>query len=198
MLADSGAAALRVRHLDFIQRRKQRQSSPDELLTMTRRVPEPADRALAPELLAAGKISYIEMARLHKLVSRASEAIKMVKGAHSLDGVEGPAVETGDLVLLHAPLRSLAHLESRAASADRRTGTGAVLGPGWHARRWRKLREEGALEEEWTANSYDDDGYLDVYGARHETVFDPTLRDAVAPFVNRPVPSLWGRLAGDA
>ncbi len=183
VLADSGASALRVRHLDFIQRREQRESSPDELLTMTRRVPEPVDRALAPDLLAAGKVSYIEMARLHKLVSRASEAMKMVKGAHSLDGVEGPVVETGDLVLLHTPLRSLAHLEERAASADRRSGTGASLGPGWHARRWQKLREEGVLEEEWAANSYGEDGRLDVYGAAHETVFDPTLRNAVAPFL---------------
>lgn len=195
VLAASGASALGVRHLDFIQRRGQRESSPDELLTMTRRAPEPVDRALAPDLLAAGGVSYVEMARLHKLVSRASEAMKMVKGAHSLRGVDGPVAETDELVLLHAPLRSLAHLESRAASADRRTGTGASLGPGWHARRWQKLEREGALEAEWAANSYDEDGSLDVYGVPHGTVFDPTLRDAVAPFLERPTPSLWERLA---
>ncbi len=193
VLAGSDASALKVRHLDFIQRRGQRESSPDELLTMTRRVPEPVDRALAPDLLAAGKVSYVEMARLHKLVSRASDVIKMVKGAHALDGVHGPVEETDELVLLHAPLRSLAHLESRAASADRRTGTGKSLGPGWHARRWQKLRDEGALEEEWAANSYGEDGSLDVYGVPHETVLDPTLRDAVAPFLERPTPSRWRR-----
>ncbi len=196
VLANSGASALKVRHLDFVQRREQTKSDPDELLTMTRRVPEPVDRALAPDLLAAGKVSYIQMARLPKVVSRASEAMKMVKGAHSLAGVEGPVLETDDLVLLHAPLRSLAHLEARAASADRRTGTGKSLGPGWHARRWQKLREEGVLEEEWAANSYDPEGRLDVYGAPRETVFDPTLRDAVAPFLEEPAPSLWGRLTG--
>lgn len=195
VLEASGASALGVRHLDFIQRRGQREAAFDELLTMTRRVPEPVDRALAPDLLAAGKVSYIEMARLNKLVSRASGAVKMVKGAHSLDGVEGPAAETDELILLHAPLRSLAHLESRAASADRRTGTGKSLGPGWHARRWQKLRDEGALEEEWAANSYGEDGSLDVYGTPRETVFDPTLRDAVAPFIQRTSPSLWERLA---
>ena len=196
VLESSGASALKVRHLDFIQRREQRESAPDGLLTMTRRVPEPVDRALAPDLLDAGEVSYIQMARLHKVVSRASEAMKLVKGAHSLDGVEGPVLETEDLVLLHAPLRSLAHLEARAASADRRTGTGKSLGPGWHARRWQRLREEGALEEEWAANSYDEEGRLDVYGAPQETIFDPALRDAVAPFLGRPAPSLWGRITG--
>lgn len=193
VLGNSGASALQVRHLDFIQRREQRESAGDELLTMTRRVPEPVDRALAPDLLVAGEVSYIQMARLHKVVSRASEAMKLVKGAHSLDGVDGPVLETEDLVLLHAPLRSLAHLEARAASADRRTGTGKSLGPGWHARRWQKLREEGALEKEWAANSYDEDGRLDVYGVPQETVFDPALRDAVAPFLDQPEPSLWRR-----
>jgi hypothetical protein len=112
--------------------------------------------------------------------------VKMVKGAHSLDGVEGPVRETDELILLHAPLRSLAHLESRAASANRRFGTGAALGPGWHARRWQGLMKEGVLEREWAANSYANDGCLDVYGASHETVFDPTLRDAVAPILGRP------------
>lgn len=196
VLASSDASALAVRHVDFIQRRGQRESSFDELLTMTRRVPEPLDRSLAPDLLAAGKTSYVQMARLHKLVSRASEAIKMVKGAHALDGVEGPVEETDALLLLHAPLRSLAHLESRADAADRRTGTGKSLGPGWHARRWKKLKEEGAIEREWAANSYDEEGRLDVYGVPHETLVDPTLRDAVAPFIGRPEPSLWKRLVG--
>jgi glycosyltransferase involved in cell wall biosynthesis len=197
VLAESGAAALRVRHVDFIQRREQRESSPDELLYMIRRVSEPVDRALAPELLAAGKVSYIEMARLQKLISLASEAVKMVKGAHSLHGVEGPVRETDKLILLHAPLRSLAHLESRAASADRRFGTGASLGPGWHARRWQRLMEEGVLEREWAANSYADDGCLDVYGDPHETVFDPTLRNAVAPFLERsPTRPSWKKFVG--
>jgi hypothetical protein len=181
VLEDSKAAALRVRHVDFIQRREQRKSSPNALLYMTRRVLEPVDRTLAPELLALHNISYIEMARLPKIISRASEAIRMVKGAHSIGGVEGPIEETDSMLILHAPLRSLAHLNSRASSADRRFGTGAVLGPGWHARRWQKLKKESGLEAEWAANSYAD-GYLDVYGVPHETIFDPTLRDAVAPF----------------
>jgi hypothetical protein len=50
------------------------------------------------------------------------------------------------------------------------------------------------LEKEWAANSYADDGRLDVYGASHETIFDATLRDAVAPFLEQR-PSLWRRLA---
>lgn len=194
VLEESGAAALRVRHVDFIQRREQRESSPDELLYMTRRVPEPVDRARARDLLHSGQVSYIEMARLPKIISRASEAIKMVKGAHSIGGIEDPIEETDRMLILHVPLRSLAHLESRASSADRRFGTDAALGPGWHARRWQRLEKEFGLEAEWAANSYDADDCLDVYGVPHRTVFDPTLRDAVTPFLRQPSP--WRRLTG--
>lgn len=193
ILEETKATALRVRHIDFIQRREQLYSSPQALLHMTRRVSQPVDRARVPELLASQKLSYVETARLPKLISRSSEAIKIVKGAHTLRGIEGPIEDTDRILLLHAPLRSLAHLELRASSADRRFGTGAALGPGWHARRWQKLKRESGLEREWAANSYAD-GCLDVYGVPHETIFDPTLRDAVAPILEQP-PPLWGRFA---
>jgi hypothetical protein len=48
--------------------------------------------------------------------------------------------------------------------------------------RWMRLRDEGQLKQEWAANSYAGD-YLDVYGVRRKTIFDPTLRDAVVPFL---------------
>jgi hypothetical protein len=59
----------------------------------------------------------------------------------------------------------------------------------WHIRRWRRLAEEGALEEEWRANSYADES-LDVYGKPHPVVFDPRLRDAVAPWIGGAMPKL--------
>jgi hypothetical protein len=48
-----------------------------------------------------------------------------------------------------------------------------------------KFEGESDLEREWEANSYLSD-HLDVYGQRHPVVFDPRLRDAVAPFVPQP------------
>jgi hypothetical protein len=184
VLEGSSAPVLRVRHVDFVQRREQREPSRDGLCHMTRRVAEPVQRRDAYEdLLESNQISYIELARLPKTISRTSRNIKMVKGAHRVDGIGGPALETDEIVLLHAPLRSLAQLEGKADAAIRRGLEGTLTsGRGWHTRRWRKLKEEGSLEQEWAANSYEDDS-LDVYGKPHPLVYDPTLRDAVAPFV---------------
>jgi Glycosyl transferase family 2 len=184
VLDSSSASVLRVEHIDFVQRRQQREPSSDHLCHMTRRVPEPIQRCGAYEkLLETNQISYIELMRIPKTISRSSENIKMVKGAHRVEGIDGPASETDEIVLLHAPLRYLAQLEDKADTATRRGLEGtATSGRGWHTRRWLRLKEEGSLEQEWAANSYEND-CLDVYGKLHPLVFDPTLRDAVAPFV---------------
>lgn len=131
-----------------------------------------------------------------KVISRTAPEIGLVKGASRVDGVNGDVADTGELRILHAPLRSHEGLEARSLSAARRRPSGSTSsGPGWHARRWNKLRDEGRLEEEWAANSYAED-CLDVYGETHPLVFDPTLRDAVAPFVAAPARPLWKRLLG--
>jgi glycosyltransferase involved in cell wall biosynthesis len=183
-LANSSASVLRVQHIDFVQRREQSESSFDNLCYMTRKVAEPIQRREGYEdLLAANQISYIELGRMPKTISRSSEDIRMVKGAHRVDGVDSRVQETDEIVLLHAPLRSLAQLEAKADTAIRRGSKGALTsGRGWHARRWQRLKEEGSLELEWAANSYEND-CLDVYGKPHPLVYDPALRDAVASFI---------------
>lgn len=192
VLSKTEAVALRVGTIDFIQRRSQRKASPDALTHMTRRVPEPIGREHAHEMLGAGKISYVEMSRVPRWISRPSAITKMVRGAHSVEGVEGVREESAEIVCLHAPLRSFTTLEAKARSASRRGAKEeGRLGPGWHVSRWRKLQETSALEKEWAANSYAG-GALDVYGEPHPVVYDPTLRNLVAPFVDRP--PLWRRV----
>lgn len=191
VLAASAATALQAETIDFIQRREQKEASPDAILHMTRRVPEPVSRRRARELLEAGKTSYVEMARVPRWISRPSAATEMVRGAHDVGGIEGPRERTEEIVCLHAPLRSLNTLEAKAASSSRRGARGSGgLGPGWHVSRWRKQQEASELEKEWAANSYAND-YLDVYGEPHPVIFDPTLKDLVSPFVQRP---LWRKL----
>jgi len=46
------------------------------------------------------------------------------------------------------------------------------------------LRSEGGLDLDWAANSHQD-GALDVYGERHELVFDPRLRETISPFLGK-------------
>jgi hypothetical protein len=184
VLEGVSASVLRVRHIDFVQRREQREPSRDALCYMTRRVVEPVQRVGTYEsLLESNQVSYIELARMPKTISRTSRKIKMVKGAHRVDGIDGPASEIDEIVLLHAPLRSLAQLKGKADDAIRRGLEGSLTsGRGWHSRRWRKLKEEGRLEQEWAANSYEK-GSLNVYGELHPLIYDPTLRDTVAPFI---------------
>lgn len=185
VLEKTSASVLRVKHVDFVQRREQHEHSYDELLYMTRRVPEPVTLHCCHQSLFRSKqISYIQLARAPKMICRPSRTISMSIGAHQVSGVDGPTLETSEIILMHAPLRSLAHLETRAASASRRGSLKEpnTSGPGWPARRWRTLQEKGTLKQEWAANSYESDS-LDVYGECHLLIFDPTLRNAVAPFV---------------
>lgn len=184
VLSATSAVALSVKTIDFIQRREQQKSVPEALLHMTRRVEEPVRRGEAPALLKEGKTSYVEMARVPRWIFRPSADISLVRGAHSVEGIEGPREETNEIFCMHAPLRSRAILEAKAISASRRgrkkSGTG--LGPGWLYSRWWEMQGESGLEEEWAANSYQND-CLDIYGEPHPVIFDPTFRDSVAPFV---------------
>lgn len=195
VLSDTDAAALKVNTIDFIQRREQVESSPDALLHMTRRIEYPVERGSALELMQEGEVSYIEMERVPRWISRPSADTKMVRGAHKVSGVEGAQQESDEIVCLHAPLRSYAALQSKAESATRRgqKSQSGGFGPGWHVSRWQRLRDESRLEEEWAANSYSDD-HLDVYGSSHPTIFDPTLREAVKPLLEKQ--PLWKRILG--
>jgi glycosyltransferase involved in cell wall biosynthesis len=186
VLEESEAGALRARLLNFFQRREQRESAPDALLYMTRRIREPVvtergNRKLARELVESHKISKLEI-ELKKWVSRPTADIEIVFGNHKVEGVAGLKRESHEIVCLHAPIRSRARLDGKAEVGERSEETGSDPNQGWHVKRWRRLRDEGRLEQEWAASSYSGE-FLDVYGVRRKTVFDPTLRDAVAPFL---------------
>ena len=186
VLEESEAGALRARLLNFFQRREQRESAPDALLYMTRRIREPVvtergKRKLARELVESHKISKLEI-ELKKWVSRPTADIEIVFGNHKVEGVAGLKRESHEIVCLHAPIRSRARLDGKAEVGERSEETGSDPNQGWHVKRWRRLRDEGRLEQEWAASSYAGE-FLDVYGVRRKTVFDPTLRDAVAPFL---------------
>ncbi len=55
---------------------------------------------------------------------------------------------------------------------------------GWHVRHWAHEIDQGGLEREWAANSYEGE-HLDVYGKRYRVVPDFRLRNAVKPLVPR-------------
>ena len=85
-------------------------------------------------------------------------------------------------------------LEGKVDQARRVVDSGSFrTDQGWHVRRWLRLWEEGRLEDEWNANSYDETDALDVYGNKRPLIVDTRLRDAVAPFVMSERKSLFRR-----
>jgi predicted O-methyltransferase YrrM len=181
---EAGVGALQVEVTNFVQHRSQHDLVPQALLTMTRRVPAPIGTSgEAAELVESGRTSFLECRYPPKYLSRATIALRIAQGNHAVSGLEGPVVPTRAIVCLHAPLRARAALTRQKVEQGRRVEeVNQYLQQAWHVRRWRRLADEGRLEEEWAANSYLDD-CLDVYGEKHPLVIDNTLRDLVAPWI---------------
>ena len=182
VLASSKAGALRAQVIHYIQAREQLARSPEALLTMTRRtswtIGPPDGRAL----VEAQKIGYVEAMYLPKWISRASVNLDIGAGNHRAGNLVAKPETTAELVCLHAPIRSRDTLVQKATQSRRLEAARRPAADGWHTHRVRRLLEEDSIDAEWAANSYKDDA-LDVYGTRRPVVFDPTLRDAVTPFL---------------
>ncbi len=190
VLGDSSVGVLRAQAVNFIQRRDQRESRPEALRHMTMRAASPVGPPPhAQDLVESQQLAFVEKVYPQKCVSRTAEEIYVETGHHSISGVEGPRERTEEIICLHAPIRSRGALSERIKSANRAAAAGRNPGQGRNRRRLAELNNEAAIEREWAANSYQDD-YLDVYGERHPVVFDPRLRDAIAPFVQQ---SPWKR-----
>ena len=179
---DTGA--LEVQVVNFVQRREQEALDVRGLLTMTRRVPAPIGAAgEAAELVESGRIAFVEIRYPPKYVSRACIALQIGQGNHQVSGTDGPVKSSDAIVCLHAPLRARDALAIGKVEQGRRIEeVNYYLRQAWHVRRWRRLADEGAIDAEWAANSYREDG-LDVYGQRHRLAIDTTLRDVVAPWI---------------
>ena len=191
VLEESEAGALEVEVVNFIQRRSQTKASPDALLHMTRRAPDPAGPlGQAQELFESGKHAFVELMMYPKWISRATAFTEIEMGDHGVKGVPQPREKTGEIICLHAPLRARSTWFSKAVDQGARVRE-LDLTPGdwWQARRWYELAMLGDLDREWRANSYSG-GRLDVYGASHKVVFDPRLRDVVKPWIRTPAPAV--------
>jgi CTP:molybdopterin cytidylyltransferase MocA len=180
LLSSTDAGALEAPIVNFVQRRSERATGAEGLLSMTRRV----ERPIGPfertrELVESRQIAFVEMLYPPKFVSRASRELTIGPGNHLVGGLIAPSQPTDSLRCLHAPLRSLAALEAKADRGLRQNAAGWPADLGWHARHFGLMIARGELEAEWRANTYDDAGQLDVFGTSRDTVVDESLRDAV-------------------
>lgn len=181
VLENSTAGALSVTVVNFVQRREQWDTSPEALITMTKRVPEavgPLDRV--PELVMSRAHAFVEMVYPPKWISRTCLGLHIGVGNHEVMGVPEPLESTDAIVCLHAPLRSRSVLEVQVGHAERAVAAGNFKT--WHWQHWQSLAERGELDLEWRANSYED-GCLDVYGVAHPLVTDLRLGDLAAPWI---------------
>jgi len=184
LLDDSAAGALRAQVLNFVQRRDQVDNTPEALLSMTKRAPLPiGPLERVRERVESGRFAYVEMMYQPKWIFRPAASVEVAMGNHAVAGVEGPEMDTGEIVCFHALLRSRAALGAKVEQGRRVEELGLDPDQSWHARRWKRISESGDLEREWRANSYEGD-FLDVYGLPHRVVFDPRLRNLVAPWIS--------------
>ncbi|MHB1161029.1 MAG: glycosyltransferase family 2 protein [Chloroflexota bacterium] len=191
ILARSQAVAIRAQVVNFVQSRDQLLSEPRGLLHATTRIPEPVGPPEAiRELVEADKIAHVEAAYPPKWITRPTADIEISAGNHHVSGIVGGLEDTEDIVCLHVPLRSRARMETKAAHGRRVEEAGHKPGESWHVRRFKRLQDEGCLDLEWAANSYQN-GFLDVYGNKHPILFDPTLHHLLMPHLAR---TPWGRL----
>jgi glycosyltransferase involved in cell wall biosynthesis len=181
ILARSEAGVLRAQVLNFIQRRGQQESSPGALLHMTRRAAEPVGKD-AQDLVEARKLGFVEKLYPRKCISRPTPEIRIEAGNHKVYEAAGPSENTNEIFCLHAPIRSRSALEERVRTAARPAAAGRKPGQGRYRRMLGNLQDDTAIDQEWAANSYEGD-FLDVYGEKHPVLFDPRLRDTVAPFL---------------
>lgn len=186
VLTNTQAGILRVKLINFVQARHQRESSSEALLTMTQRPVDPIGPGkYCRELIESHQNGFVEMLYPLKCISRPTAEIEIHRGNHRVTGAKGRRVECEDIVCLHAPLRSKEILDSKGERGRRLEEAGIQETRGWQIQYWGRIQSEGKMEQEWAANSYEDD-CLNVYGKRHETVLDPRLRDVVAPLVLGP------------
>ena len=191
VLEDADAGVLRAQAVNFIQRRSQKVSSPDALMHMTRRAASPVGPpSHAQSLVESKQIAFVEKVYPQKCICRPTAEVEIRTGHHSISGADGRRMRTGEIVCLHAPMRSRDALAERIISAGRAATAGRNPNQGRNRLRLAALQGEAAIDAEWAANSYEG-GFLDVYGERHPVVSDPRLRDAVSPFISRP---FWKKL----
>ena len=181
-LSASPAGAIAAPVLNFVQQRNSRARGDAALLTMTARVATPHAYERSRELVESRYIAFVEMQYPAKWLFRAFPDVRIHPGAHGVDGIADVPGASPEIVCLHAPIRSRAVLDARAEHGRRLIEAGYSPEHGWQNQRWHRLHAEGKLEEEWRANSTED-GYLELGLRRTPVIFDPTLRNAVRPWI---------------
>lgn len=165
--------------VNYIQARSVWRPEPGSWRFATRRVA----RAINPQIPIADavgtqRISFVERAFGRKVLvmPQPGAQLKFVKGNHRVAFDGAKLVDLRSLPCLHLPLRAATELEKRVFDyKDRHTEFRINHGGGWRLDYWQERIGSGQLAAEWAANSYDENGMIDVYGQMRPTIVDPQL-----------------------
>jgi hypothetical protein len=105
----------------------------------------------AQALVEGGAIPFVRSAYPPKHIFRAVEGLRIHRGAHGADGIDGVVRPIG-AVFLHAPIRSPACLVARGRHGRRLAEIDPDPATGWHLRRLDPMSPR-RLRAEWRANS---------------------------------------------
>ena len=193
-LQSSPYGVLRVPVVNIAQRRDVRKRSARGLLTMTMRPAEQVGPAEDCErLVVTREIGFVEMLYSPKCISRPSPEVEIRGGNHAVVGAAGPEGVAQSFTCLHAAIRARDVLDQKAVAGSRVAPGGWKPGQCWHLVRWWEMsRQPEGLDDEWAANSWEDDALL-VAGQHRPLVVDTQLARAVAPHLPRQ--SLFARKA---
>jgi len=182
-LAEVDATAINCGVVHFVQRRDVDRPCSQGLLTMTRR-PEIEVGTLieAHELVRSRRAAFVEVPFPSKWIVRSSPALEIRRGSHEVSGVRGRSVQTNEIQCLHAPLRAKSVLSGRVDQSEQPEVLDIDPEIGWQMRWFRAAAAEGTLEEEWAANSYNNEA-LDVYGLKRPLIEDRRLREICSRWI---------------
>ena len=138
---------------NFMQARPVRRDWSGSLLTMCVAAIPFGSVADGEVKVGSGEIPFVRITYPSKQLLRTSASLEIAFGNHGADHTAGPLATLEDGQVLHAPIRSPAHMRRRAEVGRRAEVTTPEPGQNWHVRRVAAM-DATALEEEWRRNSY--------------------------------------------
>jgi Glycosyl transferase family 2 len=164
--------------VNYIQARSVLTPTADSWRLANRRVEQPVNPGVLLAAMKDERHSFVELVVMAKMVAAPPRGatVDIVKGAHSI-GYEGcKEARWRRIACLHLPLRAASELEKRVRDyKDRHAQFRPKPEFGWRLNYWSEMLESGKIEREWAANSYAEDGTLDVFGRPAPTVFDDRM-----------------------
>jgi hypothetical protein len=165
--------------VNYVQSRTVLQADIGAWRHATRRVPRAYKTAPhVSVVMRKGRLAFLEHAFPRKVLLAPPRGVRVhiVKGAHEVEFEGVKVANRRNFACLHLPLRAASELEKRVVDYRARHKPFRVDPKGGQRLEyWAEMLASGSIQREWAANSYDEEGMLDVYGERRPTIEDTRM-----------------------